>query len=208
MRRTHPPAQARVLVDYTCPHGPQVTHVRGILLVSSMRNLQSLGVYDRYRELLSPVDRQAVCEAIAASWIPIEHVLAHYDACDRLNMSVAQLTELGVLMAGRISETFLGSVLTRTRSAGFEGFTWALSQLGRLHARSYLGGHVQALELGPKDVVTELSGAPYTTSRTFRTAYLSWAKAMAEPFCKTAFVRYEKPSDGNPQTVALSFSWV
>ena len=111
-------------------------------------------------------------------------------------------------MAGRISETFLGTVLARTRSAGFQGFTWALSQLGRLHARSYLGGHVRALELGPKDVITDLTGAPYTTSRTFRTAYLSWAKAMAEPFCKSAFVRYEAPSDGDPRTVTLSFSWV
>ncbi len=197
-----------VIVDHVSAHGPYVTHMRGTLLVNSVEHLRQLGVYERYLELLEASARDHVAYAIAASWIPIEIALAHYQACDALKLGERDCQTLGSMMAQRIADTFLGTVLRVTRRAGVESFWSLMSQNSRIWDRMYLGGGVTVIQTGPKDVIVENHGLPLVTSRHWRFAYEAYWKALGAIFTKVAFVKAVHPREAHPHRIALAGSWV
>jgi hypothetical protein len=200
------PAQG--LVEYVSPYGKTVTHIRGIMFVDAIENLRAAGVLPRYESRIANRHLCAISEALATTWIPVEHVVAHYAACDELSMSDAQMNLIGARIAKRISSTFFAGLVRRARGAGVESFRFALSHNDKLAERMYMGGKVSVVVTGPKDAVVETSGLPFATSRCFRTGFVAFGEAIAATFCKAAVVRLARPRTADPHCLSLAYSWV
>ena len=211
MQSVAPPFHANgatIVLDHLSAHGPYVTHMRGTLLVNSIEHLRQLGVYERYLELLDARYREQIMFAIASSWIPIEVALVHYQACDDLKLSAPDCQALGSMMAERIANTFLGTVLRVTRSAGGQSFWSLMSQNSRIWDRMYLGGGVTVLQVGPKDAVLENHGLPLVTTRYWRSVYEAYWRALGALFAKVAFVKVVRAREPHPHRIAIAGSWV
>jgi len=200
--------EVEVVLDFTSPCGLNTTHMRGTLLVNSLDNLRALGLYDRYLALLPASHRDVIPYAIAASWIPIDVALVHYETCDALGLDSAQLRQMGEMMAKRVAETFLATVLRASRNAGVEGIWTALKQNHRLLERMYQGGAMSVLKTGPKDMILENRGLPIVTSRYWRAAYLHYLSGVCSMFTKVGYVKLARPRVPHPHSIAIALSWV
>lgn len=198
----------RILIDHLHPEQSSVTHVKGLILVNSLDNLKRAGQFERYQVLLPEAHREAVLYAIAASWVPIAAAVAHYEACDQLMLSDAELERTGTLVAQRIAETFLGTLFRSTRKAGMEAYWFVVKQSDRLWERAYQGGGCTVIQTGPKDVTVEWHGLPLVTSRHFRVAQRYYSRALASLFCSRAFVNTVRPRVAHPHRLATAVSWV
>jgi hypothetical protein len=201
-------AQETVLADHVSEDGPTVTHVRGILLANGLQNLRQFGLYDTYCRLIPANHLEALQELVATTWLPVEHALAHYETCDRLSITAAQYAEIGSRQADRVRDTFLGVTLRRARNMGLDGLKYSLSQVGRLHDRIYRGGGCAAFDVGPKDVIFEVSGFPFATTHSFRSGWLAYAQSMSALFARTSYVKSARPRVLHPQRLALVLTWV
>jgi hypothetical protein len=197
-----------VILDYTSPFGSNATHMRGTMLVNSLDNLRALGLYERYLDKLPASHRDVIPFTIAASWIPIDIALVHYETCDALGLDDDQLRQLGEMMAKRVADTFLGTVLRASRNAGVEGIWSALKQNHRLLERMYQGGAMSVLRTGPKDFVLENRGLPIVTSRHWRAAYVHYMNAVSSMFTKVAYIKLARPQVPHPHSIAIACSWV
>ena len=202
------PHEGRAIVDYQSPEGPTITHVRGIMLMNSLGNLRELGLYDEYTRRMTPTDFDALAQSLATSWVPVRHAVAHYEVLDSFELGADQIKTMGERQATRITGTFLGSALRRVQSMGVDTFKQTMAQLNRLHDRMYRGGGCAAIDAGPKDLMVELSGFPFAGSRSFRGGWLAYTQALANAFCKVAYVRMARPREPHPLRVALTISWV
>jgi len=197
-----------VIVEHVSSLGPTATHMRGTLLVNSHENLRTLGLFEAYTAALSPRHREPIMYAIAASWIPMEVALAHYEACDSLALDPAQFAKLGELMAMRVTDTFLSSALRTTRNAGIESVWLALQHNDRLWDRMYMGGGVTVVRTGPKDLLHETHGLPLVTSRYWRSAYVHYVTAFTNLFTRASYVKAVRASAPDPHRIAVAISFV
>jgi hypothetical protein len=200
--------EVEVVLDYTSALGPNVTHMRGTLLVNSLDNLRAIGMYDRYLEVLPASHREVIPYTIAASWIPIDIAMLHYETCDAMGLSEDQLEKMGALMASRVAETFLAAIMRTTRNAGVESFWTALKQNHRLLERMYQGGAMAVLKTGPKDLILENMGLPIVASRYWRRVYVYYMKAIGDMFTKVTYVKLVRPRVAHPHSIAIACSWV
>jgi hypothetical protein len=200
--------QPEIVVDHVSPHGPNVTHIRGIVLTKSMENLVRAGLKDRYLRELEPELHESMRFVIASSWVPIELARAHYGACDRMRLGDRTTDELGELMAASMGGTLFASLLRATRSAGMESLWTVLKQNDRLWDRMYQGGGVTVIKLGPKDLTLENHGISLAESRHFRAAYRAYWAALGQLFAKAAYVKIVAAREPHPHRIALSGSWV
>ena len=198
----------RVLVEHMSSVGPTITHVRGLMLVNALNNLRNVGMFDEYTHVMPPVQLEVVMQAIATSWVPVTHLVAHYEACDRLALTQEHFDTFGRRTAQSVTETFLGLALQRARALGVDGIKPTLSQITRLHERLYQGGGCTVLDAGPKDVVIEIHGFPFAGSRTFRNAWVGYLRAICDAFAKVAYVNLVRPREPHPHRAAAAGSWV
>lgn len=197
-----------ILVDHVHAEGTTITYVRGIMLANAPGNLRSLGLYDDYLRLLPQVTRDALAEGVANAWLPVEHALAHYEACDRLPISGEQFAAFGRRQAERMRDTFLGLAIQRARALRLTDLKATLARVGTLHDRIYRGGGCAAIELGPKDVIFEISGFPFAASHAFRSGWVAYCEAVAGLFVRAVTVKLTRPRALHPQRLALQVSWV
>ncbi|MDB4987230.1 MAG: hypothetical protein JWN04_2408, partial [Myxococcaceae bacterium] len=185
-----------VLLDYTSPDGPALTHVRGTLVVNSIESLRQLGVLPRYESLLSPALREQLLFALAASWLPVESVLEHYRACDALQLSDEQTKRSGELVAARNAHTLLGAAMRLARrNTGVDSYVLVMSRLDTLLARLYREGRCLVTRTGPKDLRLESHGLVLAESQYFRAAYYAYNLATAKLFCNVAYVKPTRPRE-------------
>jgi hypothetical protein len=199
---------ARVLISHTSTEGPMITHVRGTIVANAISNLQHVGVYEDYLRIVPESQVRALLESLPVSWIPTDQVLAHYLAVDKLGLSRAHFEEIGQRNAQRITETFLGLILKQVRTLGVDTLKQAVLKLGSVHDRMWRGGGCEVLEHGPKDLVFEFHGCPFAQSRSFRTGYETYGQALANIFCKVAYVRPIRSNFKDGNALALSMNWV
>lgn len=197
-----------VLCDHRSAGGRAVTHVRGTLLVSSLQVLKEAGRYERYLRELPEQWHEPVLFAIALSWVPVEVAIAHYAACDALALSDRELGTIGELVAGRLAETFLGSILQAARGAGVDAPWIALRAQPRIWDRIYQGGGVKVWRTGPKDAKAEFYGLPLTQFHYFRIAYCGYYRGLANLFVRSAYVKATRAEEPKPDTFAIAASWV
>jgi hypothetical protein len=202
-------ASWETLLDYCDPASPRVTHTRGILIAGSRAGLHTLGVYDQYVELLPALHRDALLYCLANTWLPMDQTMAHFDACDRLQLKQSQYDEIGRALADRMTKTFLSAALRAARSLGADGqVRFGLSQMDRFLPRIYQGGRCTVVSGGPKDAIMELTGIPFAGSAYYRGVVLAETKALMGVLCRSLFVRFVPARAGSKESLALSLSWV
>ena len=68
----------------------KVTEIRSTLIASSIQALKTRGLLERYIELLPEEFRGTLPHCIAGQWFPLSTGFAHYEACDRLGLSLEE----------------------------------------------------------------------------------------------------------------------
>ena len=208
MLQARPSGPSTVVVDHQSSHGPEVTHIRGIVLVKSLENLRKAELFERYAAELDSSVRAQIEGAMASSWIPVGLAEEHYAACDRLALNEATIERLGALMAESMDNTVMSTLLKTTRQAGVESMWSALKQCDRLWDRLYQGGRTTLLQLGPKDLILEHHGIPLAKSRHFRAGLRAYWVALGQMMTKVVYVKLVRPRMAHPHSIALSGSWV
>ncbi len=206
--RTHS-VDEEILLPYpdTLAGAPNATHVRGTLLVASTRTLKRHGHYERYKSALAPGDFEAIVSSAAGMWLPIEVGLAHYRACDALDLPVDEQLEIGGEVVRSLQKTFIGMVL-KAASSGV-GITpiIGLQKFATVFSRSFKGGGMRLVRLGPKDVRVEFVGLPVSAIRYFRIAYRGFIQAGCEFFARRVVVA-ELGRYLSATTLAYRIAWV
>jgi hypothetical protein len=157
------------------PHDPAagpVTAVKNILIQSSLAKLKASDHYERYVTLIAPDVLDQLLSSMGPGWVPVELALAHYEACEQLNLNVDDTHALGLSVGDRLKDTVLVSHAKKVR--GEEVDVWAAySQMYRMWPRLYQGGSVQVVKIGPKSQLLEQRGFPMNRFRYFRQAQVA-----------------------------------
>jgi hypothetical protein len=168
-----------VTVEKIIVHLPIIrtaTHVRSTLIQSSLNSLKDAGHFDRYAQLLDPTHREAVLHTLAPTWLPLEVGVAHYAACDALQLDAFQLRDIGERVGDRIQGTFLKTLTRGVRAAGVTPWT-LLNHFDRLWNRLFQGGSVELTRKGPKDVTIEIRSAVIPRFQYFRIGFSGVVRA-------------------------------
>jgi hypothetical protein len=184
-----------------------VTQVRGTMLVSSVSTIRELGLYERYLPCLPESMRERVLFTLAMSWSPIEVALAHYEACDRMGLSDAEITEIGARVSARFANTFLGTLLGAARGAGVDAPLIGLRAQPRSWDRMFVGGGTRIERVGPKDVIGTFTGLPLARVRYYRQSFCGYYRGLANLFGHQAHVKVIGERGGS-DTLTISGSWV
>jgi hypothetical protein len=203
------PFREEELVPFPATIGdePAATHCRGTLLIASRRTLQRRGHFERYRTHLGPAHDMTIASSVGGTWLPIELGVAHYRACDALDLPVEETLELGAAVVREMQRTFIGTALRAAgRGAGISPLV-GLQKFFGVYARALKGGGGRMVRIGPKDVRVEFLGLPFSAFRYFRVAYRGFITAGCEFFAQRV-VTAELVSYMSPTTVAYRIAWV
>jgi hypothetical protein len=185
---------------------PRATHVRGSWLSSSVRTLREDGLFERYLPLLPPEHHATMTTAAATEWYPIEVAIAHYGACDRLELSAHQIMEAGIRATRYAHATVIG-VAAKLAVGGGEPTPWTIfGNVQRLWDRSWSGGGIGVTKLGPTEMRLELVGWPLAHLRHTRIGMRGVLIGIAEVFCKKAYAR-EIEEMCTPLTLGYRLAW-
>jgi hypothetical protein len=170
-------------------------------------SLRQRGHFERWLALVDPLHRATIVESLAPSWMPIEVAIAHYAACEALDLSHAEQVAMGGAVGDRIQGSFLTTLMKSARAAGYNPLV-LLSQFDRLYARLYQGGSVQLTQTGPKDAEVEVRGMQTTRFPYFRIAFTGVVRAgILFSGVRVGYVKqgtYGAASD----TLVMHASWV
>jgi hypothetical protein len=181
------------------------TLVRTTLIATSVRSLRSRGHFERYARHLDPAALRQIVECVAGAWLPISVGIAHYEACDALDLGALEQIAIGSEVGHRVHGTFLGTMVRAARTAGVTPWM-ALGHSQRLYERVFAGGGAVAVtRVGPKDARVELLANPLYGIRYYRTALCGVYVAAAQLFCSKAYAR-ELPG-GTDTSMHLAISW-
>jgi hypothetical protein len=164
-----------VLIPHVLPL-QALSAVRSTLLQSSLETLRTLKLFERWAEAVKAEHRERIVSCIAPEWVPVEVAMAHYAACDALELSEAELVHIGIVTAGRLQGTFLDTLARTARNAGVTPWA-ALPYFGRVHARILRGGSTQFMRVGPKDALVEWRAVPLFRFAYYRHAYCGFVVA-------------------------------
>jgi len=155
------------------PHEPNpkpLMGVRRMLIHSSIRELQQLGVYERYCTLISPKSLAQISELIGPGSMPADLALEHYRACDQLGLSDEQIYAAGLRAGDNIGDALL--VASKQLGAGAERSAWdMIGAFYRMSRRIYEGASVQYVKLGSNLLQIENRLNPLFSVRYYRVAY-------------------------------------
>lgn len=164
-----------IIVAHDHGRGP-LTAVRRMLVHSSISGIQAAGLYHRYTSVISPSALAEINELIGPGWMPVELVIVHYEACDRLGLDDEQIQTQG-LRAGDAMGNALLVANNQLADATGEGAAWdkvlAFSRMGR---RIHEGGSAQYVKLGPNVLLIEHKGNPLFAIPYYRTAHLGFLR--------------------------------
>lgn len=194
------------VAHYESAGGPTVVQVRGSLIASSLQTLRELKLFDTYLERLPKDRHEPILFALASSWLPLDVAMAHYGACEAMELPEAELVKIGEHVSGRIMGTFLGTLLRSSRQLGASTTPLVpLRQYHRLWDRLLVGGGCTVQSSGLKDVSIESRGVPMFRYRYFRIAYTGLIKGAGHLFAKSVYTRIRRASD---TALTIDASWV
>ncbi len=173
--------------------------------MSSYASVRDAGYDEAYRAALPGQYHATIFQAVAATWIPIEVAVAHYDACGRLGMSHDTQLALGRVAGERIHGTILGTVVRMAKETGVTPWT-VMSQFQRFWNRAFDGGGIQVSKLGPKDARLEIHRAAHADCVYWRAALCGLSMGVLELFARKAYV-HEIPEKRPPGNAAFRVQW-
>jgi hypothetical protein len=184
-----------------------VAAVRSTLIQSSLHTLRARGYFERYLTHLSPVHRAVIVETLAPEWLSIDAALAHYAACEALNVSQSELHEMGESVGERIQGTFIGTLVRKARTVGLSPWV-PLGQFQRLWERLMQGGGVGVLKTGPKDCTVDVRMLPLARYDYFRTAFCGVIASGIKLGAGRAVAVRVAPSVSYEQRCMFKCAWV
>lgn len=185
---------------------PMTTQVKGTWIASVVRTFRGSTHYDEYLRQLAPESRDAVLGAIAGDWVPIDVLLAHYDACDRMRLPAEEILSIGRAAIQHAQGTLLAISARATARALMTPWT-LLAQLQRFWDRFFVGGGVAVHKVGPKEARAELVQFPGCRYRHFQIAMRGVLHPITEMFCQRAYLT-DVPKLGGPTRLAVKIAWV
>ncbi len=197
-----------VLVPLATPASriPPATHVRGSVVLASMRGLRARGLYDRYAAALDADLRDTVLGLTAGTWHPVDLAVRHYAACDRLGLDEALIAQLGAESGAFLNASVVSVLLRFTRELG--GTPWgAIVHIERLRERLWQGGAFTVVKLGPKEARIEWYGQPCARWPYYRLAFGAFMAGILRPLSLTVQVR-PLTRQCTDTTLAYALSWV
>jgi hypothetical protein len=192
------PRQARSAVH-------MASQFRSTWLTSSIRALRERKLLDRYAQLLPAVHHEAVLGAVVGVWLPIEVALAHYAACDALELQTTDLIAIGRDATNHVHGTILGTFVRLAKGAGVTPWN-VLVRLHDLWNRIWIGGGVSVVKLGPKEARIEIVAWPVANSRYCRVAMRGVVTSLIDLFCERSYAK-EVTKFWTPTAVAYQVSW-
>ncbi len=185
-----------------------VSAIRSTLIASSLQSLKARDLLPRYRQLLPAELHDTVLHCIAGQWFPIAVGVAHYRACDELQLPPAEQRAIGGDVSRRINETFLGTVIHMAKGVGVS--PWAvLPKSTQTYARVLRGGGTQVKKVGPKDAIVEVARVPLMDIDYFRNATAGLYEAALGMFAQRTHVRILAARSRHPsQVLTMLVSWV
>lgn len=206
-RSWHTLQQGMVDVVLAFPQQAVATRtVRSTVILGSIATLREAGHYDAWSAALDPAHRDALLQAVAGVWLPLETALAYYGACDSLGLSSDAVARLGGITFGRVQGTLLGTVLRMANGAGVSPWT-ILPQLQRFWDRAYQGGAVQITRQGPKDAHLAVARCVLVESHYYRHALRGLTSSVLSLFCHKVYVQ-ERAGPRPEGTLVLHAQWV
>jgi hypothetical protein len=170
-------------------------------------SLRQRGHFDRWLTLIDVRHRATIVESLAPSWMPIEVAVAHYAACEALELPLSEQVAMGEAVGDRIQGSFLTTLMKSARAAGYNPLI-LLSQFDRLYGRLFQGGSVQLTQTGPKDADVEVRGMQTTRFPYFRIAFTGVVRAgILFSGVRTGYVKHGAYNAGS-DTLVMHTSWV
>ena len=180
--------------------------IRNVLLQASIAGLKAGGHYERYTSLMAPEMLEKLLSSMAPGWIPVEEALAHYAACDKLALTEEQFAAMGARVGDRVQETVLVSPAKNQKRASFDLRT-AIGPLQRVWPRLFQGGSVQAVKVGPTELLLEEWGFRLNVYDYYRKSHLaalrSTYSALGARSSQTKIVHYDSARD----EMVVSIRW-
>jgi hypothetical protein len=185
---------------------PSVTRVRSTLLSASLQGVRQMGWEKRYFSVLPAALHDEIRMLIAGVWIALDLAIAHYTACDRMELSPDEIREMGKAVSFRTQKTFVGTLGSVVAGAG--ATPWSIyTHSHRIWGRIFDGGDMVIYKVGPKDMDVVCVGCPLFTVRYFRRALTSYYAAIVSLVAKSVHCR-ELAERRGANEIALRISWV
>ena len=184
---------------------PLASAVRGTVILGSVRGLRARGLYERYLEKLDPKYHDAITSLTAATWLPIDLGMAHYQACDAIGLDSATIDAIGRESGLFVNGTVLATVAKISASAGVTPW-FPLSNAHKLQARTWVGSSIAIYKLGPKEARFEWIQLPVARFPYMRAGFAAFAAAIGGLFTKTMIVK-DTDSRPRPSVVSYRMSW-
>ena len=182
-----------------------VRRVRSTIIAAGVATLRANGHFDTYADALEGESRDALLATVAGAWLPVELALAHYRACDTLQLSHAERLAIGLTVGSSAHDSLLLGLKQLASAAGVTPWT-LVSQYERLWSRTFDGGGFRILKVGPKDGVIELNQLPLAASPYFRSAFCGVNLSGLNLVTRKAFVRVQ--AGGGALSFSMRASWV
>jgi hypothetical protein len=183
----------------------RVTSVRSTLIHASLDSLRQRDLIAQYTALLPREHHEAILQTLAATWLPIEVGMAHYRACERLDLMDHDQIDIGSDVGRRIQRSALSTIARASRAAGVTPWL-GLTSIDRLWFRLMQGGGACVTKTGPKDARIVFEGVPLAEFRYFRNGFRGLILAAAELFSNRAYVHTVNNRCG-PLRLEYRISW-
>jgi len=168
-------------------HIEATTSVRSTVLLTSLQALRARGFYERYISLLPPRWHEEMA-ALAGQFVPVSVALAHYGACDGLELPEEEIVAIGASVGLVANRSTLSAVVRLAKEAGVT--PWApLGMIDKILAHSWVGGAITVVKIGPKDARLEWHEQPCAASRYFRLGFVGVLTELGGLFSSSPFVK-------------------
>lgn len=198
--------EPRVVVDYQSPHGSTVTDIRGVLVQAGLKQARELGCFDEYLARLPQALHEPIVHALASSWVPVELYAAHLEAIDAMSLSDTQIARLSEPVGAGILQSLFASFVRAARDNGVGGVWFGVRQADRVFARIHQGGACRVTQVGPKDIVIDVSGLNFAHTRCFRIAHCAFLRGVFS--FSTKAVVCKPQHEPRHDRLAVLVSWV
>jgi len=194
-----------IIVPFPTPLLP-VKRVRSTVFVGALAALKHYDLFSRYEVLLSPDHRDTVLGVVPGSWIDLDAACAHYEACQRLDLSPEMAAKLGAYNFDRIGKSLFGTMLNMAKNVGVTPWM-VVSHVDRFWPRAYDGGGLRVTRRGPKEALVELQQSALADIEAYRHALRGFVLGMMGPFCTKAYARSPAGTRA-PGNLTLVLQWV
>lgn len=184
-----PEPSGSVVVDYESPDGERITHIRSALISSSIQTLKTLGFMERYLQVLPARYHGEVLAPRAPGWTPVEEAAIHYNACEGMRLSPAELETLSESVVISIGNTLMATFNRSSRKLD-GGSPWlSLAQAEKLFSRMNLGGAIRISRRTANEALVEVRGGVLYAIPYYEIGHRALLRVAAQLFVTKAHVR-------------------